>query len=269
MSDKKSNIVVIVVAVICILGVIFLINSNKKNNNKETINNEDLNINSEISGEYDATLSDEEKNQIEYVSKNIDLWLGNDEYGIYNYAITDLDQNGRLEIISTTTQGTGIYSTSSIKELNENANGFITIKRNAKKEESEPDIFVPNATVYYNSGDNTYHYIFSDLTRATNTYYTNNIDYTIKDKSIEEKLLSSKTEIYESEENSTVTYSDKDGNEITKDEYDNIENNLFNDYEKKEVSINWITDDDKRVSTLTEEELYELLALSYSNFSIK
>ena len=48
--------------------------------------------------------------QIAVIADSVETWAVDDEYGTYGvgYAVTDLDRNGRLEVISYVTGGTGI-----------------------------------------------------------------------------------------------------------------------------------------------------------------
>jgi len=72
--------------------------------------------------------SDTIEKQLDLISGNVALWWGDDEilYGRYGYSVTDFKKNGRLEIIASTCQGNGLYTHSSIWEVNESMDGLLT-----------------------------------------------------------------------------------------------------------------------------------------------
>ena len=56
--------------------------------------------------------------QLKYIAKQTDEWLGNPERAPhYEYAVTDLDQDGYLEIIQACTAGAGVHSFFEIREI--------------------------------------------------------------------------------------------------------------------------------------------------------
>ena len=50
--------------------------------------------------------------QLQLIADNTAVWMGDTELIAepFFYAVTDLDQNGRLEIIQSSCQGTGLYT---------------------------------------------------------------------------------------------------------------------------------------------------------------
>ncbi|MBQ1580144.1 MAG: hypothetical protein IIZ86_03335, partial [Firmicutes bacterium] len=61
----------------------------------------------------EPAVSAEPEDQVKLIAENKDLWLVTDvnEADLYQYAVTDLDENGRLELIATITEGSGQFST--------------------------------------------------------------------------------------------------------------------------------------------------------------
>ena len=49
----------------------------------------------------------EVNDQLDLIAANADLWKQDVEFGLWGFTVTDLDHNGRLEIISASVQGTG------------------------------------------------------------------------------------------------------------------------------------------------------------------
>ena len=147
----------------------------------------------------DEHFKDAEK-QIDVMMNNIDTWLAKDEYG-YQYAITDLDQNGRLEIIASICQGTGHFTTTKIFEVNEQKDGLSEIDYPYKDGDSMVDIVDTRIVCFYDNQNDIYHYIMNDLIKnGAAEYYENKRDFYIKDGKVHENFLAYKEEIYSSED---------------------------------------------------------------------
>ena len=68
----------------------------------------------------DAAVSEEISAQLSLIAANASVWVQDASYGtVYQYTVTDLDQNGRLEVIAASLQGTGLYTYSCFFEVNE------------------------------------------------------------------------------------------------------------------------------------------------------
>ena len=65
--------------------------------------------------------------QINLIADNADNWKQDVPSGVWGYSVTDLDQNGRLEIIAASVQGTGFYTYLDIYEVNEEGTGLTKI----------------------------------------------------------------------------------------------------------------------------------------------
>ena len=59
--------------------------------------------------------------QIELLADSVELWAGtmNSEGIDYFFTVTDMDRNGRLELIVSSRQGTGLYTYSDYFEVND------------------------------------------------------------------------------------------------------------------------------------------------------
>ena len=199
--------------------------------------------------------------QLNVILNNKNLWYKDTEFEKYSYAVTDLDQNGRIEIVSSICQGTGIYTYTTIYEVNENGDRLSLCESNLTEYDfSQADIIKNNWKVFYDKFNNQYHYIFDDLTKVGMTeYYENKRDFCLSNGKISERYLVRKTTLYENEV-PNITYTDFNNNVINEKEYNNFEDEYFNIYEKMMVNIEWL-------SNYTEIKLEDLKA-SYNNFII-
>lgn len=211
------------------------------------------------------------ENQLQIILDNY-IWPSehyNDAYAYYRYAVTDLDQNERLEFISTIQQGSGKYTDSYYYEINESLIGLTDLKM-TKLEESGADIVVDSVPVYYDLDNNIYYYIFNDVLKdGINRYYENKRAISLKNGKLSEYMLAYKTTWYK--ENSSVpspsvSYKDLDGNEISENEYNCIADITFPDFVKKEAYIYWFDID---LNNLNDSVLKPILRKSYNGFLIQ
>lgn len=271
---KKSGSIILVVAIIicAIVAVAYLKKGNdnlidSSNNSVEDGNNlneegkdvveEEGQKNDEANKEVaDEKLDEENKEiidesgeeidvtdkQIDVIFNNKTLWYKDTEFEKYSYAVTDLDKNGRMEIISSICQGTGMYTTTTIYEVNESMDGLKLCESNLEEYDSGADIIKNNWKVFYDNSNEKYHYVFEDLTRnGAAEYYENKRDFCLDNGKIRETYLVIKDTIYESDL-PKVTCTDLNDNEITEEQYNNFEDEYFKNYEKKTVNIEWLID---------------------------
>lgn len=261
-SNKKGSagIILIIIAIItmAVFVAIYLYSNKVPANNIGT------------SGENgDITKADNVEKQIKVITDNYSMWTMNTEDGEfmpYEYAITDLDQNGRLEIIASTCQGTGIFTYSKYYEVNKTFDGLDEIKRDLIEGSSEADIGVDAVKVFIDKANNEYHYIFEDMLRnGASEYYENKQDIMLKDGKLSENILAYKTTIYE-DAVPEITYQDAELKEITAKEYEDFEDLKFKNLECKTANIKWVTQMEDDLDNVSGDALIDLLTKSYNGF---
>lgn len=268
-SNQKGSVKVIVIIVLIVL--IIAIGTTVSINNKKT-NVGSNNVSGDIkeSGENTQTQVTDYKKQIDVIMNNIDMWnlyTEDNTYNPYGYAITDLDQNGRLEIIASSCQGTGLYTYSNYYEVNERLDGLNKIERNNEEGNSEADIMTATAKVFIDKDKNEYHYIFDDLVRnGAAEYYENKQDIVLKNGKLSENAIAYKNTKISNSDSYEVILEDASRNKITLEDYQLIENKLFSNLELKLVNIEWITSNDIDFSNVSGDELRAKLITSYEGF---
>ena len=206
--------------------------------------------------------------QIQLIADNISLWQGEADTEPYGYAVTDLDQNGRLEIISSSCQGTGIYSYNNIWEVNEACDELTLLEKTIDEYTSQADILVESVPVYFDSGNNAYHYVFDDLTKnGAAEYYQNKRALCLQDGKLIERFLAYKTTMYH-DSTPTVTCTDADTNPISEEDYQNIGDKVFSKMEKKQAAFYWITEENAGLYALKDTDIKSALKESYHGFTI-
>lgn len=208
--------------------------------------------------------------QLELIASKKDFWYPEDEFMMdaYMYAVTDLDQNGQLELITSLLAGTGLFTTSSFFEVNSEWNDLLLCPTNFIEGDSQPDIMLDHIPVYFDPSDQTYHYIVTDTIRngAAESYHSTQ-SLILKDGKIQADVLGRSSTIYSDGGSKVVcSYEDSNGQEITEEDYTSIASHHFSDLEAMDASFLWQKLSD--LNALSQEELIGQLEMSYQNFSL-
>ena len=80
--------------------------------------------------------------QVKLIAENRDLWLSADpqQADLMQYAVSDMDENGRLELISTVMEGTGRFSTTRFYEVSEDFSKLEPVEYDLDGAQSEADL---------------------------------------------------------------------------------------------------------------------------------
>ena len=105
--------------------------------------------------------------QIKLLANSVDIWrVPNDlEYEPYYYTVTDLDHNGRLEIIGASTQGTGIYTYGVVYEVGADFSSVQECMTPCKENSDLPELIMNSAPAAYDEAAHSYDYLFTNDTR--------------------------------------------------------------------------------------------------------
>ncbi len=210
--------------------------------------------------------------QLDIMVANRDMWSDYNEEGYAGgpvYAITDLDANGRLEVIcSCWPQGSGGYTYTQVYQISSDGK---RLKRCSDDTFQGFDI-VGNITTAYRDVDGLYYYVVSDYYSGgvgargasfdavvlKNGYFTNrNFAYGMSE--LNKKKNGEIWEYYRLYNGKEITISEK---EFDKEK---LAEQFFKGMEKKSVNITWI-DWKKKIS---DKKLRKCLAKSCEEFSVK
>lgn len=221
----------------------------------------ELNTQEEIEEEEDMVYR-----QLSLIAQNRQLWLEDYESlgYIVHYAVTDLDQNGRYEIIISGMGGTGLYTTSRIFEVNESLDG-ITECITDFLEGSEPDL-VEEVWERYLDENFLPHYVVEDITRnGMYGAFLATMELVMEEGKISTNYLAGKETIAgeNQEDDYTLIFTDSAGNVISEEEYNNIVADYFAGYEREEKKIGW-----QDVTELKESTEEIILQLEQSFFAL-
>ena len=183
-----------------------------------------------------------EQEQLTFIENNRSAWLPQDlEYETWFYTVTDLDHNGRLEVLTASLQGSGLYTYVDCREVNETCTGLNYCHDNLGEGEAWPDIIVNSLTFYRNPATGLYYYLCEDGVRDGAAHYLTTLESVCLDHGrIELRRLASKDETYTDPNNSVKRYYDENGAETTESTYLAVEQRFFAGFERGTLNLNWV-----------------------------
>lgn len=202
----------------------------------------------------------------------VELWAGDDRFGAeYRYTVTDLDQNGRLELIVSTLQGSGLYTYSSYYEVNKALDGLELCEQTDRDERySEADIQVDQVPAFYDARVGHYYYIFGDVVRnGAAEHYYNKRALWLRDGKIREWPLAN-MDVVQTTGETVIECRDAEGNAISEEEYRKIEDVAFSDFTKISADLAWFKPNSTAdLKAMGSEALVEELTNSYRGFHLQ
>lgn len=210
--------------------------------------------------------------QLQVIVDNYEWKFPQPDYVRRGFSVTDLDQNGRLELIVSRLEGSGRYTYSDYYEVNKELNGLTPLEELSGGDKSQADIMTDRVSVYYDSDNKIYYYIFDDLLKDGIYYsYKNKRAISLTNGKLSERFLAYKNTHYGdvSDSPASVTCKDADGNEIGENEYNLIDEIVFTDFKKKEACFSWFDVKDLNYGNLSDNEIGAILQKSYNGFVIQ
>ncbi len=201
------------------------------------------------------SVPDEILEQLQIIYDNYDVWKlqpvnydytdfsEEDAWGDPRYAVTDLDNDGMLEIMKTGYAGSGVYSRNIFYEVTEDGD-LELLNEDFWAEWGGPDLWNHDAYSYYTDKDGTRWYLTQDYCQSGVSYWQFEYSclsvadgYTYVPYCYEEFSAT-----YDEESDSCIeefNFYDGDRNEITEDEFDQIMAE-YADTVEGESAIGWI-----------------------------
>ena len=207
--------------------------------------------------------------QLKTIWESRDIWRVLEETDGWCYAVTDLDGNGRLEILSSETHGTGNYTTLRAWEVSEDGASL-----NPITEDGEYGSGVVMSSGYvsdenpsmedveaYTDGSGITYYIQTDINKdGAAHYYETKQAVFLKDGKLDRQIVATKQTDYDENGGETVTCQNGSGESISEDDYETAVQRRFEGLSQKNVTFGWL-------SCVHSEELHEeALRASWENF---
>jgi len=194
------------------------------------------------------------------IAKQKDIWVNYMDYAndLQQYTITDLDGNGRLEVIVSSMGGTGSYTYTRFFEVNETFDGLMECTTDFVEGDSEPDMMIANEpSQVFRDLEGVYHYVIRDFMRAGTEYYDIIYDVVLKNGHITHNVLARMYDSYSSG-SSVVEYTNAAGEKITEAEYKAIAKTTFEGMSELTCLFDWR--DLEEIADLDEEKIYNILS---------
>ena len=194
--------------------------------------------------------AEEADEQITFLYDNKSTWTQKTQSGTWYYAVTDLDHNGKLEIIAASLKGSDNDTSAVIYEADVANNKLTKCSLSSK---NFPDILKENADTYFDSQTNEYYYLFSNGTSiGTDKYYTSICSITLKDGVLTDTVYATQTCELENGYN-VITCTDANGQIITPDVYASAGATAFAGLQQSSTNFGWFQSADATtVSALTD-----------------
>ncbi len=184
-----------------------------------------------------------EDQQKALIMDHYDLWSEAWDHGVdWFYTLTDLDHNGRMEVICASLQGSGLFTYANVWEVREDFSGISKCSDTLREGDAYPDIITEAVNCYYSESSGLYYYLFDDIVRSGMAeHYTGKVVLCLDKGTVELHTICSQYEQYEDPESDPlVTYSDEDGKNITKEAYEQAVANWAVGMTMSDFEMEWV-----------------------------
>lgn len=218
----------------------------------------------------DLGLSEEEIEQLKTICANRKTWLTCFEPDLEEYypesqcMVSDLNQNGRLEVVRILPYGSGGFMKTAVFEVSEDGRSLVKYQNN---QENPMEVGGPGAVMmdcYFDKSKEIYYYASENDTNADG--YEFGIApgrFYLKGDTYKEDYMKAYRTVRKSD--GKITYYTGE-EKISKSEYDRIEKRFWNGLEKKKVTFFWQMADD--LLYMSDADVMLSLAGSWKGFSI-
>ena len=170
--------------------------------------------------------------------------LQQDTASEWRYAVTDLDHNGRLELLAASQHRADRSTTLKIWEVNESKDALTECAVKLEEGESFPDILSENADTFHDPVTGAWSYLFYDhILLSENDAYTAKCSVTLQDQTLSYESHAFQL-VSVQDGTRTVSYLDLNGNEISPEAYNAASQLAFAGMEKSSSNFGWFRFED-------------------------
>ena len=183
-----------------------------------------------------------EELQKQLIMENYSLWAYTEPWDSpWFYTFTDLDHNGRQEVIAATLQGTGLYTWIKVYEINTDYSGLVEVGLAEEDGFSYPDLIVDSLPCYYEEDTGLYYYVCEDMVRdGAARYYFTSVAFGLRNGKMFFQTIASKESVYTGlSGDPTSTCWNAEGNVISVEEYEACADRIFAGKPKTDYRIIW------------------------------
>nr|MCR4595035.1 hypothetical protein [Clostridiales bacterium] len=189
------------------------------------------------------------------------------KYDNISFCITDLNQNGLLELLVTSYDIDSMKSDTAIYEVDEDFQSMITF---SQSEDCEPDYVLFEGICYYDAVEDGYKYLNYDVSLKDNQRITDVYSVILIDGKIETTLIGS--EIETMDDSGTTVFKDSKGEELSEDDYSELFTEQFGKAAEYYAQTGWKTYKKEEIGDFINEdpsEIYKVLEDSYKQFILE
>lgn len=221
-----------------------------------------------------------DKQQVDIFANCVNEWSDIYESSSDPFYITvaDMNQDGRLELITSVIDGSGRYSNSNYYIIN-GKRGLIKLEREKDSGRFGCDIIydvvygdkeVVNVPVYCDKDNNIYYSIQKDFLRAeAGKSLESMVSLAVDNGIIKEECIAYKLFEYDKKSDKTkISYWNFNEEELSEEEYEEIADNMYPNMEKMEMTWKWHKATWSQIADMNQGELVQLLKELYGSFSI-
>ena len=219
-----------------------------------------------------AMMAADAEEQIRLIADSRDVWeLAEPDMDTVGYMCSDLDGNGRLEILVAESGGTGLSTYTRIYEVNEAKDALIPCRKSWPDERPEADVMMTNyVPMSVNGIDGIQWYSFTDEYRDGAEYGTTNLAISLQDGTIHSKTIATTHTFYDAAGRPHVSYENAAGAMISEKAYHKTLENVFAHSETTLVTFPWLIyhrDTFQEWKDKSPSDIYTMLLDTYLNFS--
>ena len=176
--------------------------------------------------------------QINVIFQNFGSCKQADTDGTWYYAVTDLDHNGRLELLAASVQESNLLPAVKAWELNADSSALQSCKLNLSDGEVFPNILTDSAETRYDKDKDAWFYLVSDFypVSADEAYLVKSA-VVLKSGELDYGSLA-----YEHVSGSDSSFMDPDNNPITAEAFNTISDQIFTGKQKSSTNFEWFTE---------------------------
>lgn len=179
--------------------------------------------------------------QIQLLESCRGVWAvaGADAAG-WSYAYTDLNRNGRLEVLTACTQGTSSYTSVKCYEVSPTFNGITECASTLSSSEGWPEIAVPSLPCYYDSRTGVCYYVCEDLTKLSVMQYSYAMRvFWLFDGVLQVNTLATRSVTYGQNGQHSSVCRDWAGNSISENDYAFYADRYYASLTKSNYALSW------------------------------
>ncbi len=209
--------------------------------------------------------------QVVLMARERENWLPAEEwyYQPYSYAVMDLNHNGRLELLVSSCQGTGLYTITDVYEVSADGEQLVRCETSVGEGASQVDLIVGKASAYYHEESGAYAYLFADSMRSG--YAWNGVEYravSLTDGVVTEALVAGESHEWDEQGNGTSSYYNAAGEDIDETSYQSAVEDYFEGWTELEATFAWQNYSYEETAAMDEDAWVRALQMSYDGFGV-